>query len=204
MHENLPKHNTRNNIITAAHDLFIQQGYHGTSMRQIALNAGIALSGVYNHFKNGKEEVFEAVFWDYHPYHEVIPLLQNTHGDSIEERVRNAAQQMVRVIDERPDFLNLMFIEVVEFRSVHAQNIVLKIMPQMMLVAEHLIGGQSELLRDIPPAMLIRSFLGLFFSYYLTEIIFTNINHEDFPDDPMNCLVDIYLRGIIDDNRLQI
>jgi hypothetical protein len=111
---------------------------------------------------------------------------------------------MVRVIDERPDFLNLMFIEVVEFRSVHAQNLVLKIMPQMLLVAEHLIGEQSELLRDIPPAMLIRSFLGLFFSYYLTEIIFTNINHKDFPDDPMNCLVDIYLRGIIDDNRLQI
>ena len=64
---------TRQAIIQAAHDLFLQQGYHGTSMRQIARNAEIALGGLYNHFAS-KEEVFEAVFLEYHPYHEVIPL----------------------------------------------------------------------------------------------------------------------------------
>ena len=43
---------TRAEIIQAAHDLFIQQGYHGTSMRQIAGQAGIALGGLYNHFES--------------------------------------------------------------------------------------------------------------------------------------------------------
>lgn len=202
MTENIPELNTRNNIILAAYDLFMQQGFHGTSMRQIALSAGISLSGLYNHFKNGKEEIFEAVFWEYHPYHEVIPILMEMQGDSIEERVQRAAEKMVQVINKRQDFLNLMFIEVVEFRSIHAQNLVQNIMPQMMGVAEHIIGGQSELLREVPPAMLIRSFLGLFFSYYLTEIIFATIDQGDFHDNAMSYLVEIYLHGIIKDNRL--
>jgi AcrR family transcriptional regulator len=202
MDEIIPEQNTRNNIILAAYDLFLQQGFHGTSMRQIALRAGISLSGLYNHFKNGKDEIFEAVFWQYHPYHEVIPILLETQGDSIEERVQRAAEKMVQAINKRQDFLNLMFIEVVEFRSIHAQNLLQMILPQMMLVAEHITGGQSELLRDIPPLMLIRSFLGLFFSYYITEIIFSGINPDEFHINAMKYLVDIYLHGIMNDNRL--
>ena len=50
---------TRNAILQAAHDLFVQQGYHGTSMRQIAKQAGLALGGLYNHFAS-KEDVFQA------------------------------------------------------------------------------------------------------------------------------------------------
>ena len=34
---------TRQAILQAAHDLFIKQGYHGTSMRQITREADIAL-----------------------------------------------------------------------------------------------------------------------------------------------------------------
>ncbi len=52
---------TRGEIIRAAHKLFVQQGYHGTSMRQIAKQAGIALGGLYNHF-DSKQEVFQAEF----------------------------------------------------------------------------------------------------------------------------------------------
>lgn len=48
---------TRESILEGAYQLFLRQGYHGTSMRQIAEEAGIALGGIYNHF-SGKEEIF--------------------------------------------------------------------------------------------------------------------------------------------------
>jgi len=188
---------TRTQIVQTAHDLFIQQGYHGTSLRQIATEAGIALGGVYNHF-NSKEEIFEDVFQEYHPYHQVIPLLLNTKGNTIEERVRNAANQMVEIINKRPDFLNLMFIEVVEFKSIHARDLFTHILPQTILVADHIIGGENNHLRNIPPAMLIRSFLGLFFTYYLTEILFANVDSNDFRENTMDYIVDVYLHGILD------
>ena len=41
---------TRQEILQSAHQLFLKNGYHGTSMRQIAEGAGIAVGGIYNHF----------------------------------------------------------------------------------------------------------------------------------------------------------
>ncbi len=187
---------TRSTIIQTAHDLFIQQGYHGTSMRQIASQAGLALGGLYNHFES-KESVFEAVFIEYHPYHQVLPLLLDVQGDSIEQRVRFAAQQMVDVIDRRPDFLNLMFIEVVEFRSAHASQVFNVVLPQGAEVARRIVGDQPDRIRDIPVPMLIRSFLGLFFSYFLTELIFVSAAPQEFIEDAMGHMVDIYLHGVL-------
>jgi AcrR family transcriptional regulator len=40
---------TKSEITQVAYRLFLEQGYHGTSMRQIAQNSGIALGGIYNH-----------------------------------------------------------------------------------------------------------------------------------------------------------
>jgi len=189
---------TRQNIIQTAYHLFIQQGYHGTSMRQIAGAAGISLSGVYNHFV-GKEDVFRAVFLQYHPYHQILPFLINVPGKTIEDRIRNAADYTTQVIRENPEFLNLMFIEIVEFKSVHAGEVFSMILPQAIQAANHIIGNESSRLRDLPTPILIRSFLGLFFSYFYTEILFSTLNTKEFKDDAMNHLVDIYLHGILAD-----
>jgi AcrR family transcriptional regulator len=37
---------TRRQVIQAAQRLFVERGYHGTSMRQIAQEAGLALGGI--------------------------------------------------------------------------------------------------------------------------------------------------------------
>ena len=47
-------------IMDTAEALFAQQGYPGTSLRQIARGAGIQEPGLYNHFA-GKLEIYEAV-----------------------------------------------------------------------------------------------------------------------------------------------
>ncbi|HNK63716.1 MAG TPA: helix-turn-helix domain-containing protein, partial [Anaerolineales bacterium] len=62
---------TRLQIEDAAIELFIEQGYHATSMRQIADRADLALGGIYNHFKS-KDEIFEAVIVDKHPYKKLL------------------------------------------------------------------------------------------------------------------------------------
>ena len=48
---------TRLAIEDAAIELFLEHGYHATSMREIADHAGLALGGIYNHFKS-KDEIF--------------------------------------------------------------------------------------------------------------------------------------------------
>ncbi len=43
---------TQRKIVDAATDLFVTQGYHGTTLEQIAVRAGVAVQTVYFHFGN--------------------------------------------------------------------------------------------------------------------------------------------------------
>ncbi len=51
---------TATRILEVAETLFAQQGYAGTSLRQIANGVGIREPGLYNHFA-GKQDLYEAV-----------------------------------------------------------------------------------------------------------------------------------------------
>ncbi len=187
---------TRTAILQAAHDLFLKQGYHGTSMRQIAQAAQIALGGLYNHFAS-KENVFEAVFLTFHPYHEVLPMIAAAEGADLEQLVQDAIHRLVQVVEGRPDFMNLMFIEMVEFNSAHARQLFAYLFPQGMQIVQQLVEPYPEQIRPIPPPMVVRTFLGLFFGYYLTEIALAPAVPAEFSQNAMQYFVDIYLHGIL-------
>jgi hypothetical protein len=72
---------TRLAIEDAALELYMNQGYHATSMRQIAEQAGLALGGIYNHFKS-KEEIFEAIIIDKHPYKKILPVVLSVETET--------------------------------------------------------------------------------------------------------------------------
>ncbi|MBT3220467.1 MAG: TetR/AcrR family transcriptional regulator [Proteobacteria bacterium] len=50
---------TRNKIIESGKRLFSEDGYHGTSSKKIAREAGIAIGSFYNYFANKKELLLE-------------------------------------------------------------------------------------------------------------------------------------------------
>lgn len=54
---------TRRKILDSATAVFLECGYEGASMRQIAARAGITAGAIYKHF-SGKEEMFQAIFED--------------------------------------------------------------------------------------------------------------------------------------------
>ena len=98
---------TRQAILDAAYDLFLTQGYSATSMRQVAGRSGLALGGIYNHFAS-KDEIFQALVIAKHPYLQIIPLVQNVPGETVEEFVRNAARIVQTEMGSRPDFMKLL------------------------------------------------------------------------------------------------
>jgi TetR/AcrR family transcriptional repressor of mexJK operon len=189
---------TRTDIVQAARDLFVRQGYHGTSMRQIAKKAGIALGGLYNHF-DSKEDVFKEVFLEYHPYQEVLPALVAARGETIEDLVRDAIARMIAALQDRPKFMNLMFIEVVEFDSCHARELFASLFPQIEEIVQRTLAKDRDQLRPIPVMMLIRTFFGLLFSYFLTEIIFAEASPPEFRENAIDYLIDIFLHGVLKD-----
>ena len=187
---------TRLAIEEAAFELFMEQGFHATSMRQIAERAKLVLGGIYNHFSN-KEEIFTAILLDTHPYPQILPIVLATEGDTAEEFIRNAARTIVTELGSRPELLKLIFIELVEFNGKHVSGLLSEIIPKVLPMFEKMIRVRKNL-RKIPPPVLVRSFLGMFFSYYVTELfIKDSLLAGLMPKNSLDLFVDIYLHGVI-------
>ena len=187
---------TRQAIEEAAFELFMEQGYHATSMRQISEKAEIALGGIYNHFSN-KEEIFAAILLDKHPYKQVLPIVLAAEGDTAEEFIRSAARALVTELGSRPELLKLIFIELVEFNGKHVSNLINEIAPKIFPMFEKMIRVRKNV-RKIPPPVLVRSFLGMFFAFYITELLIKDsMIGKLMPKNSFDLFVDIYLHGVI-------
>ena len=194
--ENLPRgERTRSEILLAAKQIFVDKGYHGTSMRDIAHQANIALGGIYNHFTS-KEELFIEVLLAYHPFFQVFPAIVAAQGETTEAFVRDAARRMVAQFDIRLEFLNLLFIELVEFKGQHIPQIFQMLFPQVLAFAERFTHGRQEL-RPLSLPIIVRAFIGLFFSYSLTELIINRNLPPEMQEDALEDFVTIYLHGIL-------
>lgn len=187
---------TRLAIEDAAFELFMEQGYHATSMRQISEKAKLALGGIYNHFSN-KEEIFAAILLDKHPYKQVLPIVLAAEGDTAEELIRNAARALVTELGSQPELLKLIFIELVEFNGKHVSNLINEIAPRIFPMFETMIRVRKNM-RKIPPPVLVRSFLGMFFAFYITELLIKDsVVGKLMPQNSFDLFVDIYLHGVI-------
>ncbi len=187
---------TRLGIEDAAVELFMEQGYHATSMRQIAERAGLALGGIYNHFSS-KDEIFEAIIIDRHPYKKLLPIILAVEGETAEKFFENAIRIVFAELGARPEFVNLMFIEMVEFKGKHGALMLREIAPQVLPVFERIIKARKDL-RLTNPALLMRSFFGMILSYYITEMVISNsVISNLMPKNSVNVYVDIFLHGIL-------
>jgi AcrR family transcriptional regulator len=186
---------TQQRILAAAYALFLEQGYHGTSMRQIAARAGLTMGGVYNHF-DGKESIWEAVFMAKHPYRTILPRLAGIEGETAAQFVRRAAGAVVGELEQHGDLLNLMFIELVEFNGKHLPSVLHAALPHMQTLADKSEPLRKEL-RPVEGPVLIRAFFGLFFSYYVTERLMPPEVRSTMGEPALDAFVDIFLHGIL-------
>jgi len=187
---------TRLAIEDAAIHLFLEQGYHATSMRQIADHAQLALGGIYNHFSS-KDEIFEAIILDQHPYKKILPLILEVKGETAEEFFRNAFLIVINELGKQPEFMNLMFIELVEFKGKHGAVMLREISPKVLPIFEKVIKARKDL-RVTNPAVLMRSFFGTMISYFITDMIISNsVVSKLMPKNSTDVYVDLFLHGIL-------
>jgi AcrR family transcriptional regulator len=186
---------TRQAILEAAYCLFIEQGFHGTSMRQIAKDAGITVGSIYNHFEN-KEQIFDHVLVEQHPYRRIIAILEETPPSNAEKFTNEFVKAILDEMGNRPDFLKLAFIELSEFKGKHVPQLLQKILPHTLPMIERLKNAKIEL-RDLPSQTILLSFVGLFFGYYLADLITSSDeNMKNYRVDLEQYLT-IYLHGIL-------
>ena len=188
---------TRARLLDAAYDEFRANGYHGTSMRQIAQRAGLAVGGIYNHF-HSKEEVFAAVFDARHPYRKILPALAAAQGDTLEDYVRDVGQRLQGAVEGVEDqLLPLVFIELVEFQGRHLQALAGRLFPQVMALAQSFVTRKGHR-HDLALPVVGRAFVSLFIGYVRTGMflrgvpLFQSMDYAWFDG-----LIEIYLHGVV-------
>lgn len=186
---------TRLALIDAAYTLFVRQGYHGTSMRQIAQEAGLALGGIYNHFAN-KEEIFKAVVFTNHPFVKVVPQLTAVSATSVEMMLREAVQLVDNEMQNDRGIFNLLFIELIEMKSKHVPEMAGILMPSVLPFLQKLMG-YSDQLRVKDPMVILRMFIGTLLSYYLMGQMLTGTMLDTGASHSVDAYMDIFLNGLL-------
>lgn len=185
---------TRRAILDAASNLFMRQGFHGTSMRQVAQRAGVTPAAIYNHFAN-KETLFTGLLLERSPHAAVTEALHDAQGDDTQALVLDGMRRMWGALDSAVDGFRLLLIELIEFRGEHAGRVAQAFFPRVLTFTSRL-RASSPGLRALPPALVARTFLGLFMSYALTASLLARVpGFEESPAD-LETLADIFLRGV--------
>ncbi len=192
---------TRDHLLEVALDQFVRHGYHGTSMRQIAAAAGLAVGGIYNHF-GSKEAVFAAVLDAYHPYRVIEAALQDVTAPTLEAFFRDMAARVERELAGRQTFLvPLMFIELVEFQGQHLRTLAEGLFPKVLTLLQHF-DQSAENRRPLASPVVLRTFIGLMAGHLIIDnVISQSALFQQLDYDWLGGAVDIFLHGVLQDEQ---
>ena len=102
--------NRRDNIVDAAAELFVQNGYDATSVRQIADVVGVTEAALYYHFKDGKRELLEAVIGCQIP--DLINIVDECgSAETLQDFIVQFGQHMMALNPKRVEKLRWMVTE---------------------------------------------------------------------------------------------
>lgn len=194
-------------IETAAKDLFIKQGFHATSMRDISKQASVSLGNLYNYYET-KEAIFESIINRY--LVEVDQKLKDIF-DEIEEPLEPTAlhqlgQRVGNLVDSHSDFWLLMYIDVLEFQNRHFR----KMFEGLAVKFRNIFSNKFEEAQEngdlrvgVDPAVAFTAAYMQFFNYFLVEKLFGGNEHLGLSDDQaVNSLTKIFSYGVLSDKKL--
>ena len=189
-------------IEDAAKQLFIRQGFHATSMRNIAAIAGTSLGNLYNYYPT-KEAILGSII---SKYQQVVDDRLRSMFDEIEDPLnpddlKRFARLVKRMVNEHHEFWLLMYIDVLEFENQHFrkmfENLAQKLRHRFAKPFAEL--RRSGALHDgVDPAIGFTAAYMQFFNYFIVEKLFGGNLHLGISDEQaINSLTDIYSRGIL-------
>ena len=177
---------TKEKILNKSLDLFAANGYHGTSMREIAKAVGIKGSSIYNHF-SGKEDIFSELF------NYLAPL--NLESEKFQEKFMTAAADPLKalnyfaniVIDEMQDnkkvkLLKMMLREnnnpVVKKRLQHRMESNIERITKFFAQLQQ----QGKIKSNLDPAFTANEFVSALIYYRMRYLIFELDSFEELKE----------------------
>jgi len=165
--------------------IFTKQGYHGTSMREIADASGFSIGNIYNHYPT-KEKLFVTLVKQYEAR---IGELRAKALDQIDDvfqpaQLERLAAAIKDIVCKNPDYWRLMYIDIVEFGNKHFVSTYAGWSDQVeRLLGERL--GKATARGNwcgVKPSLAFTIIYLQFFTYYLVETLFRAKQHLGVPE----------------------
>lgn len=183
-------------IEQAALRVFTRQGYHGTSIREIADEAKVSLGNIYNYYAN-KEQLFVSLVRRYDQRmrelqrEKLTPLIGSLEPGNL----LLLAKAVREIIYNEPDYWRLMYIDVVEFGNEHFAHIYRNLAENIRILGEQ--KGTPAVSGGTDTTLAFTAIYVQFFTYYLVEKLFGGKQHLGIPEDQAIAqLIQIYTTGI--------
>ncbi len=188
-------------ILNTARRLFIANGFHGTSMRAIAHEAGDrAVGGIYNHFPT-KEAIFRALIEEDNPYEVVLGTLETEldRASTGPEFVGLALKTVLAVIPNYYDFLQLAQIDLREFEGQTVRHLLRsEFFPRIMGVIQRMQTLPG--LKPLEPYTILRMMASLVIGFVITERLIPGDVLIEFSRDVLaDQFIDTLLHGLADE-----
>lgn len=183
----------RQKILTAAAQLFIQQGYHGLAMRQIAEVVGVSKAALYYHFRD-KEELFLAILAGYLDDMETLIDRVQAEGGTSRELIQRLVRRILNQPAEQRAVIRLASQEMAQLqpavRESFNQTYHAKFLNKIRAIFQT--GMERGELRPLDPGLATWTFLGMMYPYF-----YPAQSHEmQVTDKVLNQMIAIFLDGI--------
>ncbi len=166
--------------------VFTRQGYHGTSVRDIAREGGISIGNIYNYYRT-KEELFVSLVSH---YEEKMEQLRRKALGPVRDlfnpvELRRMASVIREIVYDNPDYWRLMYIDVTEFGNRHFAHTFRTLARGM----KQRLGGRLKAATrtgrwsGIDPALAFTAIYLQLFTYFLVEKLFGGKRHLGMSDD---------------------
>ena len=199
---------TREKIKEAATAVFVERGYDGARMQEIADRAGANKAMIYYYF-NSKDELFEAIFTEnFSTLFEMFGKLFDVPDFNPEEFLPRLVHLHLTFLRNHPHLPRMMA------REIHSNNpIVDRVVRQLFKesarpfldeVQKHIArAGKSGLIRKVDPVQLIWNLIALNLFTFFTEPIMSVVWPDQFADtdkllaERERAIVDLLLYGLL-------
>jgi TetR/AcrR family fatty acid metabolism transcriptional regulator len=151
----------RNQILDAATQTFAQRGYHNSTIRQIAAEAGVADGTIYIYFKNKTDLLLGLLNRLNESEARATDLEQLLHGD-MRTRFTSYMRQRLRVVESNLQTFRAILPEILADEELRALYRTQVIEPTFALAEPFIEQAMAQgIIRPIPVAFLLRTIAGM-------------------------------------------
>lgn len=188
---------TKERLLEATFKLISEKGYLGATTREIAHRAGVTELTLFRHFSS-KERLFEEVLKRYTFLPKLKGLLPELKDMSYNESLFVLGERFIETLKERKSLIKIMFSEInlypEKIKDIYS-NFIDEVIKTLAGYFKSL--QKDGIIKQFPAEIAARAFLGMIFSYFLSEEILLKrtLNNKEIKI-VLKEFIDIFICGV--------